>query len=171
MAVKLNSGRTGFASLVELKTNLDNYKAFYNGIVSYTSGVSDAASGANTLKTNMNTLNTNVGTLNNAFQELNDGAKELYDGTSSLKEGTNEFANETDDIEAKVSEEIDSMIATATGSEIEVESFVSQNNTNVNSVQFVIRTEAITVAEEVQTQEVAQENLNFWQKLLRLFNL
>lgn len=159
------------ASLVELKTNLDNYKAFYNGIVSYTSGVSDAASGANTLKTNMNTLNTNVGTLNNAFQELNDGAKELYDGTSSLKEGTNEFANETDDIEAKVSEEIDSMIATATGSEIEVESFVSQNNTNVNSVQFVIRTEAITVAEEVQTQEVAQENLNFWQKLLRLFNL
>ena len=159
------------ASLVELKTNLDNYKAFYNGVVSYTSGVSNAASGANTLKTNMNTLDTNVGALNTAFQELNNGAKELYDGTSNLKEGTTEFASETDDIEAKVSEEIDSMIATATGSEIEVESFVSDQNTNVNSVQFVIRTEAITFTEEVQTQEVAQENLNFWQKLLRLFNL
>ena len=32
-------------------------------------------------------------------------------------------------------------------------------------------TEAITIAEEVTTQQVVQENLTFWQKLLRLFGL
>lgn len=157
------------ASLVELKTNLDNYKAFYNGVVSYTSGVSDAASGAEKLKTSMNTLDTNVDTLTKAFEDLNDGAKALYEGTTELKDGTNEFATQTEDIETKVSEEIENMISAATGREVEVASFVSKDNVNVESVQFVIRTEAIAITELVQDQQVVQENLTFWQKLLRLF--
>ena len=138
---------------------------------SYTSAVSEAASGANTLKINMDTLYANVGTLKTSVGELNDGVKSLFDGTTELKNGTGEFVKETDGIETEVSGEIDSMITESTGSNVEITSFVSEKNTNVDSVQFVIQTEAIEIAEVVNTEPVVEEKLNFWQKLLRLFGL
>lgn len=61
------------------------------------------------------------------------------------------------------------MIAGITGDNTEVVSFVSEKNTNVESVQFVIQTEAIEV-EIVETKAPdVEEKLNFWQKLIRLF--
>ena len=165
------AANTAAASVTELKGQLDNYSLFYEGLKSYTSAVSDAASGANTLKINMDTLYTNVGTLKTSVGDLNDGVKALFDGTTELKNGTGEFVKETDGIEAEVTDEIDSMINEATGSDVEVTSFVSEKNTNVDSVQFVIQTEAIEIAEVDNTEPVVEEKLNFWQKLLRLFGL
>ena len=63
------------------------------------------------------------------------------------------------------------MITEATGSDVDVTSFVSEKNTNVDSVQFVIQTEAIEIVEAVNNVPVVEEKLNFWQKLLRLFGL
>ena len=165
------AANTAAASVTELKGQLDNYSLFYEGLKSYTSAVSDAASGANTLKINMDTLYTNVGTLKTSVGDLNDGVKALFDGTTELKNGTGEFVKETDGIEAEVTDEIDSMITEATGSDVEITSFVSEKNTNVDSVQFVIQTEAIKIAESVEVEPVVEEKLNFWQKLLRLFGL
>ena len=165
------AANTAAASVAELKGQLDNYSLFYEGLKSYTSAVSDAASGANTLKINMDTLYTNVGMLKTSVGDLNDGVKALLDGTTELKEGTGEFVKETDGIENEVSGEIDKMITDATGSDVEITSFVSEKNTNVDSVQFVIQTEAIEIAESVEVEPVVEEKLNFWQKLLRLFGL
>ena len=165
------AANTAAASVTELKGQLDNYSLFYEGLKSYTSAVSDTASGANTLKINMDTLYANVGTLKTSVGELNDGVKSLFDGTTELKNGTGEFVKETAGIETEVSGKIDSMITEATGSDVEVTSFVSEKNTNVNAVQFVIQTEAIEVAEVVNAEHVVEEQLNFWQKLLRLFGL
>ena len=165
------AANTAAASVTELKGQLDNYSLFYEGLKSYTSAVSDATSGANTLKINMDTLYANVGTLKTSVGELNDGVKALFDGTTELKNGTGEFVKETDGIETEVSGEIDSMITEATGSDVEITSFVSEKNTNVDAVQFVIQTEAIEIAEVVNTEPVVEEKLNFWQKLLRLFGL
>lgn len=162
---------TAAASVVELKGQLDNYSLFYEGLKSYTSAVSDAASGANTLKINMDTLYTNVGTLKTSVAELNDGVRALFDGTTELKDGTGEFVKETDCIETEVSGEIDSMINEATGSDLDIVSFVSEKNTNVDAVQFVIQTEAIEIAEAVIEEPIIEEKLDFWQKLLRLFGL
>lgn len=162
---------TAAASVAELKGQLDNYSLFYEGLKSYTSAVSDAASGANTLKINMDTLYTNVGTLKTSVAELNDGVRVLFDGTTELKDGTGEFVKETDGIETEVSGEIDSMISEATGSDLDIVSFVSEKNTNVDAVQFVIQTEAIEIAEAVIEEPIIEEKLDFWQKLLRLFGL
>ncbi len=165
------ASNTAAASITELKGQLDNYSLFYEGLKSYTSAVSNAASGANTLKINMDTLYSNVGMLKTSVGELNDGVKALFDGTATLKNGTSEFVKETKGIESVVSGEIDSMITEATGSDLEITSFVSEKNTNVDSVQFVIQTEAIEIAETVDVEPVVEEKLNFWQKLLRLFGL
>lgn len=165
------NANTAAASVAELKGQLDNYSHFYQGLKDYTSAVSNATSGANTLKINMDTLYTNVGKLKTSVGELNDGVKDLFDGTGKLKDGTGEFVEQTSGINTEVSNKIDSMISFATGSDVEVTSFVSEKNTNVDAVQFVIKTEAIKIAESVDTKPVVEEKLNFWQKFLRLFGL
>lgn len=167
----VSAANSAAASVAELKGQLDNYSLFYDGLKQYTSAVSNAASGANTLKVNMDTLYANVGTLKTSVGDLNDGVKELFGGTTELKNGTSEFVSETDGIETEVSGEIDSMISSATGSDVEITSFASEKNTNVKSVQFVIQTDAIEIAEAVEAEPVVEEKLNFWQKLLRLFGL
>ena len=53
----------------------------------------------------------------------------------------------------------------------EIISFVSEKNTDVESVQFVIKTQAIELHASDTVQEEAEEHLSFRQKLLRLFGL
>ena len=50
-------------------------------------------------------------------------------------------------------------------------SFISDKNKDVASVQFVIKTGAVEIPEPDAPVEKPAENLNFWQRLLRLFGL
>ena len=159
------------AQVSSLKGQLDNYGAFYQGLLNYTDAVSDAAAGANTLKLNMDTLYSNTGTLKISVGELNDAVGKLYDGTEELANGTSEFVDKTSDMDTQISDEINSITSSITGSDGEVVSFVSDKNTNVDSVQFVIKTTSIEKAEVTATEETEEETLTFWQKLLRLFGL
>ena len=163
---------TAVASITSLKGQLDNYSLFYDGLAEYTSAVSEAASGANTIKINMNTLYSNVGLLNTSVGDLNDAVKTLFDGTTELKNGTSEFVDQTTGIDTLVSDMIDSVISSVSSSgKFNVKSFVSEQNTNVESVQFVIKTPAITAPAPAPSAPAEKEKLNFWQKLLRLFGL
>jgi len=119
----------------------------------------------------MQTLYDNVGALKTAVGTLNSGAKELYDGTTQLKEGAEEFLKQTGGLDSMVDGEIGSLIVSATGGNVKLTSFVSQENTNINAVQFVIKTDAIEKEIPAVVQPVVKEKLNFWQKLLRLFGL
>ena len=158
-------------SVAALKAQLDSYSAFYEGLKTYTAAVSAAASGANELKVGIDALHKNVGTLSTFTAAIIDGAKAVLDGAAELKSGTAEFKNATSDISSQISTEIDSMLADALGSETELTSFVSEKNTNIQSVQFVMQTEAVEVAEPTVAAPIAEEKLNFWQKLLKLFGL
>ena len=162
---------TAVTSITSLKGQLDNYSLFYDGLVEYTSAVSEAAKGANTIKINMNTLYSNVGLLNTSVGGLNDAVKVLFDGTTELKNGTAEFVSQTDGIDTLVSDMIDSVISSISSSDAAIKSFVSEQNTNINSVQFVIKTSAITAPVHQPSAPVQEKKLNFWQKLLRLFGL
>lgn len=155
----------------ELKGQLDNYGVFYQGLLDYTGAVSDAAAGAKNLKLNMDTLYRNTGTLKLSVGELNDAVNELYSGTKDLASGTSEFADETSDMDTQISDEIDSMASSITGSNTEVVSFVSDKNTGVDSVQFVIKTAAIEKSETVSSDTSEEAPSTFWQKLLSLFGM
>ena len=155
----------------ELKGQLDNYGVFYQGLLDYTGAVSDAAAGAKNLKLNMDTLYRNTGTLKFSVGELNDAVNELYSGTKDLASGTSEFADETSDMDTQISDEIDSMASSITGSNTEVVSFVSDKNTGVDSVQFVIKTAAIEKSETVSSDTSEEAPSTFWQKLLSLFGM
>ena len=71
----------------------------------------------------------------------------------------------------QIDEEIDKLLDSIGGSMEEPVSFVSEKNTNVESVQFVMQTDAIEVEETDEAAAAQEEKLSFWQKLLRLFGL
>ena len=134
----------------ELKGQLDSYGAFYQGLASYTDAVSSAASGAAQIKLNMD---------------------KLYAGTTQLANGTAEFADKTSGIDTQISDEVNDMVSSISRSDAKVVSFVSEKNTNVTSVQFVIKTAAIEKPAAEAVEAPAAVPLTFWQKLLRLFGL
>ncbi len=167
-AVKQASQAAGI--IAELKGSLDNYALFCNKLGEYTGSVSKASEGAKSLKTNMDTLYSNTGTLKNSVSELNDAVGKLYDGTKDLSSGTSEFKDKTSNMDNEISDQIDSMISSISG-DGEVVSFVSDKNTKVESVQFVIKTEAIEKAEDVVDETVEESTMTFIEKLLNLFGL
>ena len=63
------------------------------------------------------------------------------------------------------------MTSAITGDDEETVSFVSEQNNNVKSVQFVIKTAAVEKAESAADTVTEEAPLTFWQKLLRLFGL
>lgn len=81
----------GRQSLQALKTQLDSYNTFYNGILSYTTGVDSAGNGAKEI------LN-GAGTLKNGTASLKNGANQLKSGTGSLKDGANQLNKGTGDL-------------------------------------------------------------------------
>lgn len=155
-----------------------NYAFLDSGISEYTGGVAQLAAGYTQIVDGVSSLASGSKTLLSGSSELKNGAGELYDGiaaycdgVSELADGTNELYTKSDGMDTQVQEQIDEILASIGGEETETVSFVSGKNTNVNSVQFVMKTAAIE-KEEVVTNDMQEEApLNFWQKLLRLFGM
>ena len=105
LAAAYASADTGVETLTTLKTSLDSYNTFYQGLQQYTSGVDKAASGASTLssgaatlksgteqlKSGAATLYDGVLTLKNNMPSLIDGVTQLRDGSMELSDGLKEF--------------------------------------------------------------------------------
>ncbi len=159
------------ATVTNLKAQLDSYGLFCQGLADYTAAAGALAAGADTLNTGLAKLHESTGLFSLSAGELDTAVGTLFDGTEELKNGTAEFAEKTSGMDTEVSGEIDSMISSATGGDIKTTSFVSEKNKDVESVQFVLKTNPIQ--KEKITEPVVEKTkpLNFWQKLLRLFGL
>ena len=78
---KLAEASEGAKKVIALKTSLDSYNSFYNGLKAYTAGVGEAAKGADT-------LSSGAAQLAEGAEALKAGAGELYSGTIALKDST-----------------------------------------------------------------------------------
>lgn len=126
-------------------------------------------SGAGQLADNTLTLQNGSKSLADGAAALKDGTKEMKDGTKELSDGTDEFQSETADLDTKISDKISDAIDEMTGKDVETVSFVSDKNTNIESVLFVIKTPAIQ-KEEVKEETVTEEKKEtFWEKLIGIF--
>lgn len=164
--------------LAAIKAQLDGAVEFAAGIKSYTDGVSqlslgasDLAGGAAGLESSVSKLAASANEIYSAGAELNAAIGELRGGLASYKAGTGEMKNGAAGVDAEIAEKIDEILEGITGSGDEVVSFVSDKNTNVASVQFVLKTQAIRVEETEDTPVQEPVRLNFWQRLLKLFGL
>ena len=138
------AGQSEAASQVQqVKASLDQYGEFYSGLKSYTEGVDSAASGAASLQKNLGTLQSGASSLQSGARQLDQAAGKLAQGASQLKSGTSRFRQKTSRLDAQISDVIDEMVSSVTGKNVAVKSFVSAKNTEIKSVQFVLKTEPI----------------------------
>ncbi len=78
---QLQATSEGSKTLIALKASLDDYNAFYLGLLDYTAGVDEAAEGSDELYAG-------AGDLKDGTAELRAGAAKLYAGVLQLKDGT-----------------------------------------------------------------------------------
>lgn len=168
------------ANMSELKGGIDQlvtqYGTLDSGIQEYTAGVATIVAG-------YGQLTDGAGKLANASKELldgsadlkqgtvdlYDGAQSLYDGTVEMQDGTKEFYDKTYDMDTQIRDQIDDTLAEISGSDAPVVSFVSDKNENVDSVQFVIKTDAIEKQEAEAVVAEEKPKTSLWQKLMALF--
>ncbi|WP_421383206.1 YhgE/Pip domain-containing protein [Bacillus salacetis] len=150
---------TDMSGLTELQKGIAslsaNYSEFHSGLVSYTDGVGQ--------------LSSSYSKLHSGIVELTGGTSELEDGVGELHDGTSELYEETKNLPGQMQEEIDKMISEYDKSDFEPVSFVSDENENVSSVQFVIKTESIEMEEQEVKKAEPEKEKGFWELLMDLF--
>lgn len=97
-----------------------------------------------------------------------DGIVSLADGTDDLKDGTTEFTDKTKDIDTQIDDAINEATDKIAGTDFTPVSFASDENTDIGLVQFAMKTEAISIADE-EEEETVEENKSVVQKLKDLF--
>lgn len=172
LAVNMSTLKSGIDQLVTQYQTLDTgINDYTTGVATIVSGYTKLTEGAETLSNGSKELVNGSKTLKDGTSDLYAGVQSLYDGTVSLNDGTKEFYGKTYDMDTQVQDQIDEMISSLSGTDEETVSFVSEKNTNVDAVQFVIKTAAVEKT-EVETEEtVEEEPSGFWQKLIHLFGI
>jgi len=167
-----------------VKAQLDGVVQFYNGVKAYTDGVSEVAGGIAQLSAGMSQYSAGVSELSKGTSELArgtdelasgakqlaDSAKQLSAGVSEYKVGTALMRSSTDGLDQTIADSISGITDELVSQPGEICSFTSEENTAVESVQFVMRTEAVAIESPASADEEVQP-LTFWQKLLALFGL
>ncbi len=127
------------------------------------SGIKELYSGSGSLKDG-------AGALDEGVSELIAGIDGIYGGTGELKDGTGSVKDATSGMDTEIEDRINGLLDSITGGNKKTESFISELNTNIKSVQFVIQTEGISKAKEEIVSEASPEP-TLWQKFLKLFGL
>ena len=88
---QLKKASEGAQTLIALKASLDDYNAFYLGLLTYTGGVDDAAAGANALYAGADQLKDGTAQLRAGAAQLYNGVLQLQDGTPALVSGVTQL--------------------------------------------------------------------------------
>ena len=168
----------GVDALADVKAQLDGAVQFTQGLTGYTAAVAQLSTGAASLTTGMGQVNDTLAampdataTLTASGAQLQTGASDLSTGLASYQEGTAELRSQTDGLASSLTDQVTSALGGLTGNGDAVKSFVSEKNTQVTAVQFVLRTDPIEI---VKTETVAEETVTertFLQKLGDLFGI
>lgn len=147
-------------------------------------GIAETAAGAESLSENYGAFDSAIRKLSRQFsnldisglEELKEGAdalaqgsEQLSEGSSALSGGTEALSKNTSNMSGRIDTAIDDMMSGISGKTERVISFVSEKNTNVKAVQFVIKNEAVERSEKEPPTESEPESLSWWQKILKLF--
>jgi len=152
----------------KLDTGLNSYT---DGVAQVVAGYEQLSEGAGDLAEGSSTLKSGSASLYEGTKELLNGIVELYDATGTLKDGTEELRTKTSEADTEIEEKVDELLDTVSGGDTEITSFVSEKNTNINKVQFVIKTEGITKKEKEEKTKTEEVSMNTWEKFLDMFGL
>ncbi|MEA5003460.1 MAG: hypothetical protein VB081_08170 [Christensenella sp.] len=172
MLSKLAELSSGINKLAAEYSKLDRgLQEYSDGVAQLSAGYTQIMSGVSALSEGSKELQEGSGVLYAGTQTLYDGLTALCKGASALAEGTGEMREQSDGMDGKAEEKIDEVLASIGSGDTTPISFASDKNTNVSSVQFAIRTDAISVQEENKADPAPKEESTFWQKFLQLFGI
>ncbi len=138
----------GYTEIISgAKALLNGSSTLADGTAELSANTAELAKGAAKLYTATGTLSDGAASLDSGAAEFADACKELHSGALKLSDGTGKLRSETDGMNDKISDKIDEMIADITGGDEAIVSFTSDKNTDIKSVQFVRKTEAIEMPE------------------------
>ena len=143
--------------------------ALLSGINEIEGGASSLKSGSSALVSGINEIEGGASSLKNGSSTLVSGIDSIGNGVSALSKGTNELNSKTSNLPDEIDDKIDEMVSKYSNSDFNPVSFASEENTNVESVQFAIRTDAIKVKDEEKVEEEKVEEKNMWQLFTDLF--
>lgn len=160
----------GYGALAEGAASLaDGASALAAGADSLSSGAASLAGGISDVYAATGALASGAGKLDSGMGALAEGVTALGEGAGQIKEGTAALAEGTDGMDGTIQEQIDGLLDSVTGGQAEPESFVSDKNTSVRAVQFVIRTPAIEKPAPAEPEPEQAQPTSFWEKLIALF--
>lgn len=163
-----------------IKIQLDGVIQFVQGLKSYTEGVEQLGKGAGELaegtkkfRESSGGIKASVNAVYDGAVKINSGIKALNEGMAEYKEGTNKFRSEISDINIKseIEEQINNLMEEIFGSNKKAISFASDKNTEITSLQFLLKTDSIKIISMASNGVAEPVKLTFWQKLLKLFGL
>lgn len=140
--------------LTQLQTE---YQRFHQGLAGYTDGVHDLAQG-------YRGIHNGIGGVSEGIDSMAGGASDLADGGRDLTAGVS-------DLPVRIEEGLTDLMGQYDVAAFVPRSFVSDKNTEVSAVQFVLRTDPVTADSAPDMEPPPPERLNFFQKLLKLFGL
>jgi putative membrane protein len=161
----VESAKSGASGIASLKTQLDGYNQFYQGLITYTGGVAEASSGARELKNATASLKKGTTGLKNGAEELytglgalQEGSGALIDGVAQLKDGALQLSDGLKEFNEKgvqklidaVDGDLDGLLtrirATADVSK-DYKSFAGISDEMDGSVKFIYKTGAVEMPE------------------------
>lgn len=146
-------------------------QALAQGYLAQAKALEQIAGGLTTLSGQYKQFDGGLEQFSDGVYSLKDGYKELNKGIGKLSNGTQELYDNTSDMDVKMQDKIDSMLSDFSNKDYKPVSYVSENNKNVGTVQFVIRTDALEIPEVKTVVKEETVQLTFWEKLLKLFGL
>ena len=150
---------------IGLATLSTKYDTLDQGINDYTAGVGQLADGVSSLQDG-------VSQLSDGASSLADGAGDLADGANELADGTGELREQTADIDNKIADGVRDGLTDYLNPDFTPADFVNGDTDHITRVQFVIKTDGISVPDEgdAEPEEAADEGeQTFIDKLVALF--
>ncbi|WP_042398331.1 hypothetical protein [Clostridium saudiense] len=151
-----------------INTLISEYNKLDVGINEYTNGVETLLQGYSQLVEESTNLVNGTSTLKSGAEKLSSGVAELKGGTTELSNGTTELNDKTANLDTEITDEIDKMVDNLDGTSDEIVSFTSEKNTNVQSVQFVIKTPEIKKA-TIEVLKDEEKSPTLWERIINLF--
>ena len=160
----------GFGAVADGASALeDGSGALAAGADTLYGGTKELLKGITSVYNATGTLYDGTGALDSGVAALIAGIAQLYEGAGRMKDGTAAMREETDGMDETVRERIDELLSAFTGEGTAVTSFVSEDNTAVSAVQFVITVPAIEKPAPDAPEPESEQKTSFWQKLIELF--
>lgn len=110
-----------------------------------------------------------IGQLTKGTQALADGSVQLEKGSKKLTDATGILRQKTTGMNHEAAQTIEGMLSELRGNSGHAKSFVSDKNTNVMGVQFVMKNKAIEMPKQDPPEESQKAEQSLWQKFLALF--